>query len=116
MPSWTDGRAVDRGDGGRRVLRPLRVSGSLGRRHRHPHDGGATYRAPVVTRPSCHGFRSVHCANFGLFSSSNGMGSIVASPYRPPLMKIPVGYTVLTPLPYPPCVVGRISRRVSPSR
>src|SRR5207253_10984251 len=23
MPSWTDGRAVDRGDGGRRVLRPL---------------------------------------------------------------------------------------------
>src|SRR6266571_4115335 len=22
MPSWTDGRAVDRGDGGRRVLRP----------------------------------------------------------------------------------------------
>src|SRR2546422_7730930 len=32
-------------------------------------DGGATYRAPVVTRPSCHGFRSVHCANFGLFSS-----------------------------------------------
>src|SRR5438034_2200568 len=23
MPLWTDGRAVDRGDGGRRVLRPL---------------------------------------------------------------------------------------------
>src|SRR2546427_8398338 len=23
MPSWTDGRRVDRGDGGRRVLRPL---------------------------------------------------------------------------------------------
>src|SRR6266699_4159324 len=25
MPSWTDGRAVDRGDGGRGVLRPLRL-------------------------------------------------------------------------------------------
>src|SRR6266516_6882967 len=25
MPSWTDGRPIDRGDGGRRVLRPLRL-------------------------------------------------------------------------------------------
>src|SRR5881397_3012980 len=25
MPSWTDGRPLDRGDGGRRVLRPLRL-------------------------------------------------------------------------------------------
>src|SRR5437016_12800999 len=25
MPSWTDGQAVDPGDGGRRVLRPLRL-------------------------------------------------------------------------------------------
>src|SRR2546427_5493355 len=47
MPSWTDGRPIDRGDGGRKVLRPLRVSGSLGRRHPRPHEEtGARRIAP----------------------------------------------------------------------
>src|SRR2546422_7730932 len=47
MPSWTEGRPIDRGDGGRKVLRPLRVSGSLGRRHPHPHEEtGARRIAP----------------------------------------------------------------------
>ena len=30
MPSWTDGRPIDRGDGGRKVLRPLRRFWLLG--------------------------------------------------------------------------------------
>src|SRR3989454_1254138 len=86
----------------------------------HPHqdrlpvkkNGGAGPLAPPCTRqPSGHGFRSLHCTNFGLFCSSRGIGRLTALPYNPPLTYSPVGNTVSTGRPY-----WRASRRKSPRR